>query len=509
MDNKTKVTLELGTRPVGKLLAQYALPAIIAMVASSLYNMVDSIFIGQGVGALAIAGLAITFPFMNLTAAFGAAIGVGSSTLISVRLGQKRYADAQQILGNNVTLNILVGIFLCALCFTFLDPLLLFFGASPYTITYAREYMQIILLGNVVTHLYFGMNAVLRAASKPRHAMSATMFTVIMNTILDPIFIYTLDMGIRGAAIATVLSQLMALCWQLRVMSDSRELLHLRRGIYRLRPSLVREILGIGLSPFSINACACLVVIIVNNVLVAHGGDLAVGAYGIGNRLVFIFVMINMGINQGMQPIVGYNYGARQYDRMMLAVRYAILAATVVTTVGWIVCEFFPDTCVRLFTTDVQLREIAVHGLRINAAVLPVIGYQMVIINFFQSIGKARVSIFLSLSRQLLFLVPALLVLPRFMGIDGVWLAMPVSDAVAALVAAWFMVMYMRRFRIEKDAAGEPHFQMTHEEREPFRRSYSYYTSRNGATPRGMAPQASMSQMPDEEEAGTASDTDR
>ena len=212
MDSKTRITLELGTKPVGKLLLQYALPAIIAMVASSLYNMVDSIFIGQGVGALAIAGLAITFPFMNLTAAFGAAIGVGSSTLISVRLGQKRYAEAQRILGNNVTLNVIVGVLFTILGIIFLDPLLLFFGASEQTLPYARDYMQVILAGNVITHMYFGMNAVLRAASKPRLAMYATMFTVIMNTILDPIFIYTLDMGIRGAAVATILSQFMALC---------------------------------------------------------------------------------------------------------------------------------------------------------------------------------------------------------------------------------------------------------------------------------------------------------
>ena len=500
MDSKTRITLELGTKPVGKLLLQYALPAIIAMVASSLYNMVDSIFIGQGVGALAIAGLAITFPFMNLTAAFGAAIGVGSSTLISVRLGQKRYAEAQRILGNNVTLNVIVGVLFTILGIIFLDPLLLFFGASEQTLPYARDYMQVILAGNVITHMYFGMNAVLRAASKPRLAMYATMFTVIMNTILDPLFIYTLGMGIRGAAVATILSQFMALCWQLYTMSDKRELLHLCSGIYRLKTVLVKEILSIGLSPFSINACACLVVIIVNNALVSHGGDLAVGAYGIGNRLVFIFVMVNMGINQGMQPIVGYNYGARQYDRMMRAVNYAVLAATLVTTAGWVVCEFFPAPCIRLFTTDIQLQEIAVHGLRINAAVLPLIGFQMVITNFFQSIGKAKISIFMSLSRQLLFLVPMLVVLPNFMGVDGVWLAMPVSDTLAALIAAWFMMVYMRRFRTVTDSAGQTHYEMKNGESEPFRRSYSYYASRNGATPRGMAPQACASQMPDEDE---------
>ena len=296
--------------------------------------------------------------------------------------------------------------------------------------------MEVILLGNVITHMYFGMNAILRAASKPRQAMYATMFTVLMNTALDPLFIYTFDMGIRGAAIATILSQFMAMCWQLWLMSDKNELLHLRRGIYSLRKKIAREIIGIGISPFAMNACACLVVIFINNALVKYGGDLAVGAYGIGNRIVFIFVMINMGINQGMQPIAGYNFGAKRYDRMMQAVKYAVVAATVVMTIGWLVCQFMPGLCVSLFTKDKELHDIAVHGLRINSAVLPIIGYQMVITNFFQSIGMPSKSIFLSLSRQLLFLIPMLLVLPGFFGTDGVWMSMPAADFISAIVAA-------------------------------------------------------------------------
>lgn len=498
--NKKEATLELGTKPVGKLLTQYALPAIVAMVASSLYNMVDSIFIGQGVGAMAIAGLAITFPFMNLSGAFGAAIGVGSSTLISVRLGQKRYDEAQHILGNNVSLNILVGIVFAMVCLVFLDPILRFFGASDQTLPYAREYMEIILLGNVVTHLYFGMNAVLRAASKPHMAMYATMFTVIVNTLLDPLFIYTFDMGIRGAALATVLSQFLAMTWQMYVMSDKKALLHLRRGTFRLKKRLAKEIIGIGISPFAMNSCACLVVIIINNALVSYGGDLSVGAYGIGNRLVFIFLMITMGINQGMQPIAGYNFGAKKYDRMMKVVTYSMIAATVVMTTGWIIFQLLPGYCVSLFTSNDTLQELSVRGLRINSAVMPVIGYQMVIINFFQSIGKAKISIFLSLSRQMLFLIPLLVVLPRFLGCDGVWIALPVSDFVAALVAAWFMMVYMKRFKITKDEkTHELKVEEQQEDTETFRRSYSYYTPRSGAAPRGMAPQAGASQMPEEE----------
>lgn len=453
MSNK-QATLELGTKPVGNLLMQYAIPAIIAMVASSLYNMVDSIFIGQGVGPMAIAGLAITFPFMNLSGAFGAAIGIGSSSLISVKLGQKDYSTAQNLLGNNITLNIIVGIVFAALCLIFLDPILHFFGASEQTLPYAREYMEIILLGNAITHLYFGMNAVLRSASKPKHAMYATMFTVIINTILDPIFIWGLGWGIRGAAIATILSQAMAMCWQFYLFSNSNEILHLKRGIYRLKKELVKGILGIGISPFSMNACACLVVIFINTSLVQYGGDLAVGAYGIGNRLVFIFIMITIGINQGMQPIAGYNYGAKKLDRMLRVLKYAMISATCVTTLGYIICEFFPETCVRMFTSDEELVSVAVHGLKINVAVLPIIGFQIVVTNFFQSIGKAKISIFLSLSRQMIFLIPSLFVLPPIFGIDGVWAALPVSDGMACIMAAIMMFVYMKKFKrqIAEDA---------------------------------------------------------
>ena len=439
MDNK-KATLELGTKPVGKLLFQYAMPAIVAMVASSLYNMVDSIFIGQGVGAMAISGLAITFPFMNLSGAIGAGIGVGASTYLSVKLGQKDYATAQKILGNSIVLKIITGILFGAICLFFLDPILRFFGATDNTIPYARDYMVIILLGNVFTHLYFGMNALLRAASKPRHAMYATIFTVVLNTALDPLFIYTFGMGIRGAALATILSQMTALCWQIWLFSNPNELIRFKRGIYRLDGTIIKNILAIGISPFSMNACACIIVIFINTALVKYGGDLAVGAYGIANRIGFLFFMVVMGINQGMQPIAGYNYGAEQYDRMMKVLNYSMVAATLIMIVGWLVGELFPYPCARLFTTDQNLIDIAIRGIRINMLTFPLIGSQAVITNFFQSIGKAKISIFLSLSRQMIYLLPLLIVLPPIMGVDGVWAALPASDTVA-FVTAW-IVMY-------------------------------------------------------------------
>ena len=429
MDNK-KATLELGTKPVGKLLLQYAMPAIVAMVASSLYNMVDSIFIGQGVGPLAISGLAITFPFMNLSGAIGACIGVGASTYLSVKLGQKDYSTAVQILGTSVVLNIITGILFGAICLLFLDPILYFFGATDNTIPYARDYMVIILLGNVFTHLYY-----------------ATTFTVLLNTLLDPLFIYTFDMGIRGAALATIMSQMTALCWQLWLFSNPNELLHFKRGIYKLDGTIIKKILAIGVSPFSMNACACIVVIFINTALVKYGGDLAVGAYGIANRIGFLFFMVVMGINQGMQPIAGYNYGAEQFDRMLRVLNYSMVAATIIMVVGWIVGELMPYSCARLFTSDQDLIEKAVRGIRINMIAFPLIGSQAVITNFFQSIGKAKASIFLSLSRQMIYLLPLLVVLPPVFGVDGVWAALPVSDAVA-FVTAWFvMYRFMRKFK--------------------------------------------------------------
>jgi putative MATE family efflux protein len=448
MDNKS-ATLELGTKPVGSLLMQYAIPAIVAMVASSLYNMVDSIFIGQGVGPMAISGLAITFPFMNLSGAIGACIGVGASTYLSVKLGQKDYSMAQRILGNSVILKIITGIIFGAICLLFLDPILRFFGASDNTLPYAHEYMVVILLGNVFTHLYFGMNALLRAASKPKQAMYATIFTVVLNTALDPIFIYTLNMGIRGAALATILSQITALCWQIKQFSNPHELLHFKRGIYKLDWSIIKNILAIGVSPLAMNTCSCIIVIFINTALVKYGGDLAVGAYGIANRIGFLFFMIVMGINQGMQPIAGYNYGAMHFDRMLKVLKLSMISATAIMAVGWLVGELMPYPCARLFTTDAELIEQAVKGIRLNMIAFPLIGSQAVITNFFQSIGKAKISIFLSLSRQMIFLLPLLVALPPMLGVDGVWYALPASDTVAFIVTWIIMIRYMRKFKLQ------------------------------------------------------------
>lgn len=448
MDNK-KATLELGTKPVGKLLAQYALPAIIAMTAASLYNIIDRVFIGQVVGPMAISGLAITFPFMNLAAAFGAAVGVGASTTISVKLGQKDYESAENILGNTITLNLIVGLAFGGICLLFLDPILRFFGASDATLPFARDFMRVILAGNVFSHMYFGMNAVLRAASKPRMAMFATIFTVGMNILLDVVFILWWHWGIKGAAFATIISQVLALCWQMKLFTNKSELLHLKRGIYKLKSNLVRNIISIGISPFLMNACACVIVIFINNQLVRFGGDMAVGAYGIANSIAMIFVMFVIGLNQGMQPIAGYNYGAQQYDRMMRVVKLSIITAVCIMLTGWSLAMFAPYHCARMFTTDPELIKGSIKAIQIIMMMYPFIGCQMVITNFFQCIGKVKISIFLSLSRQLLFLLPLLILLPNFYGINGVWVSMPTSDLISVIVAISIMTVYLRRFKKE------------------------------------------------------------
>lgn len=448
MTTDRKLLTELSEKPVFSLLLQYAIPAIVAMVASSLYNIVDGIFIGQGVGAGAIMGLAITMPIMNLSAAFGAMVGVGGSTLLSVKLGEKDYNFAAKILGNVITLNCIIGIGLGAVMLLFLDPILRFFGASDYTIPYARDFMVIVLIGNVFTHLFLGLNAMLRSSGKPKKAMKATIMTVIINIALAPLFIFVLHLGIRGAALATILSQLIVLLWQFKLFSNPNELIHLRRDTYRLERRIVTGSLSIGLSPFLINLCACLVVIIINKQLVSYGGDVAVGAYGIANRMMFFFVMVVIGINQGMQPIAGFNFGAKHYTRLNQVLKYAITIATGIWIVGFIVCVLLATPVASTFTNDEELLKEAAHALRVMNLVVPIIGFQMITIGFFQSIGKAGISIFLSLTRQLLFLVPLLLILPNFFGLEGIWYSVPIADGTAAITAAIVLIYHMRKFKM-------------------------------------------------------------
>ena len=448
-DNK-QAALALGTKPVGQLLWQYALPAIVAMSASSLYNIIDRAMIGQLVGPEAIAGLGITFPFMNLSAAFGAAVGVGSSASISVKLGQRDYPTAQNLLGNTITLNLIIGFAFMLICLLFLDPILIFFGASDVTLPYAREFMTIILLGNMVTHMYFGLNAVLRAAGKPKHAMYSVLFTVGMNIALVVAFVWWFRWGIRGAALATVTSQSLALCWQIYLFSNKHEILHFKQGIYKLKKRLVSNIIAIGISPFLMNVTSCIIVIVMNNQFVRYGGDMAVGAYSIANSVVMMFFMFVMGVCQGMQPIVGYNYGAEKYDRMLRCLFMAIACATAILLVGWGLSMLFPREIARIFTTDATLIDLAARGIRLDMLVFFVVGSQATITHFFQSIGKVKVSIFLSLSRQLILLLPMAYVFPLFWELDGVWYSMPASDFLSFSMTIPMLMWYMKKFKAAK-----------------------------------------------------------
>ena len=439
---------ELGTQKIGTLLRQYAVPGIIAQTAASLYNMVDSIYIGHipGVGASAISGLAVTFPLMNLSVAMGTLGGVGAMTLISVLLGQRNYGAAQKVLANVLTLNVIIGIVFSAVTLLFLDPILRFFGASDVTLPFARDYMFIILLGNAFTHLYHGFNGLIRSSGHPRTAMALTLFTVISNAILDPIFIFGLHLGIRGAALATILCQMAALVYTFRFFSDKRRLLHFTRPLFQLDWRVAKQSLAIGVGPFLMNVAACLVALFINQQLGKYGGDLAIGAYGIVNRLTMLFVMICMGFNQGLQPIAGYNYGARQYHRVkeifLLTAKWEVL----VTTLCFLMAELIPRSAVSLFTNDPQLIGMAAHGLRIMNSAFALVGFGMVTGNFFQCLGMVRKSIFLSLSRQLLFLLPLIYTLPLWLQETGVWVSFPISDALNIIISAILIVRLFRKF---------------------------------------------------------------
>jgi len=349
-----------------------------------------------------------------------------------------------------VLLNTIIGATFTVFSLIFLDPILYFFGASADTIPYARDYMVIILLGNVFSHTYFGLNGVLRATGHPKKAMMLTIFTVVLNSILDPVFIFVLDMGIQGAAIATVISQMAALAWVVKLLSNKEELLHFHRGIFKLDRRIARDMMAIGMSPFLMNVASCAIVIIINNGLKTYGGDLAIGAYGIVNRLTLMFVFIVMGLNQGMQPIAGYNYGAQLYPRLQEVLRLTVIIATIITTTAFIIGEFIPEIVVRAFTTDNELVRLSVYGCRVSFVIFPLIGAQIVIANFFQSIGMAGKAIFLSLIRQVIVLIPCLLILPKFFGVSGVWYSLPISDMAACVVSTVMIFNQLRKFKAEQ-----------------------------------------------------------
>lgn len=444
---------ELGTEKIGKLLKMYAVPGIIAQTAASLYNMVDSIYIGHipGVGSAAISGLAVTFPLMNLATAMGTLVGVGATTLISVLLGQKNYDTARRVLSNVLSLNLIIGALFSGVTLAFLDPILRFFGASDVTLPFARDYMLIILIGNVFTHLYFGFNGLIRASGHPKTAMGLTLFTVISNAVLDPVFIFVFEMGIRGAALATVICQMAALVYTMKFFLDKKNLLHFPKPMFQIDWRIAGQSLAIGLGPFLMNSAACLVALFINQQLGKYGGDMAIGAYGIVNRLTMLFIMICMGFNQGLQPIAGYNYGARQYHRVkevfVLTAKWEIL----VTSLCFLMAELIPGLAVSLFTNDPGMIDMASRALRIMCAGTALVGFGITTSTFFQCLGMVKKSIFLSLSRQIIFLLPLIYSLPMWFQEKGVWMSFPIADMLSVAVAFVFVQRLFKKFDKLKD----------------------------------------------------------
>lgn len=446
--------MQLGNTPIGKLLAQYSVPAIIASVATSLYNIIDSIFIGRGVGAMAIAGLAITFPLMNLIVAFCTLVAVGGATISSIFLGQKNIQRTTDVLNNVFSLCIIHSIIFGGITYIFLDKILLFFGATADTLPYAREFMQIILLGTPVSYIFIGLNNIMRATGYPTRAMISALLSVVTNLILAPILIFNLEWGIKGAAIATVVGQGVACIWVLWHFLSKKSFVHFTSSNKRpLTVSIIKRIYAIGLSPFLMNVCACIVVIFINNALLNYGGDagdMAIGAYGILNRTAMFFVMIVFGVTQGMQPILGYNFGAGNYERVNKTLMMGIRIGAIITTIGWLITELAPNLISSMFTIDENLIAISDHGARIFFIFYPLVGCQVVIQNYFQSVGKPKISIFLSFTRQLLFLIPLLILLPQWWGIDGVWASMAASDFIAFVFAVVTLIIFNRRYRHNK-----------------------------------------------------------
>lgn len=434
--NNTNDPHLLGRGDIKKLLAQYSLPAIIGMVITSLYHIVDSIFIGHGIGASALSGMAVTFPIMNILAAFSTLIGVGGATLTSIRLGEKDEENARSILGHVALVNTVNGTLLGAVTLFFLEPVLKLFGASETLLPYASDFLSVYMLGIPVGFVFIGLNNIMRVTGYPKKAMLSSFLTVAVNVLLAPIFIFVLGWGMKGTALATVLSQLAGLVWVLTHFFNKNSFIRFEIKGFKLSGKTVINMMAIGVSPFLMNLTSSLVVSMINLGLMKHGGDLAVGAYGIINRILFLFGMIVIGLTMGMQPIVGYNYGAKQIDRLFKALKYTIIVGVLIMTVGFVFSQLFPILIMRMFTSDRELLGISVRGLRITTVLFPVIAVQMVISNFFQSVGKAKIAVFLSLTRQLFFLIPFLLLLPRYFGLDGVFMSMPAADLIAFFVTS-------------------------------------------------------------------------
>lgn len=437
----------LGTEKIGRLLWQYSIPAIVGTLVNAGYNIMDRIFIGQGVGSMAISGLAITFPVIMLAGGFGLLIGAGGAALVSIRLGEKNIQKAEKILANCMILNVIISVLFTTFSLMYLDKILVLFGGSEATMPYAREFLEIILSGMIVTSLLLSMNNIMRASGHPKKAMITLLIGAACNMVLDPLFIFGFHWGIRGAAIATVISQVVSAVWVVAHFFDKRNFLHFRKEQFVLDRRIIGGILAIGSAPFLLLSAASVVQAIMNNGLHKYGGDVSIGAFGIYNSVLALFVFFVLGLTQGMQPIAGYNYGAKQFSRLKDLFKRTVLIATAITSLGFLVGMLFPGAIARMFTTDEEMIAIAAHGLRITVLLFPFVGFQIVTSNLFMSTGKAPIAILLTLSRQVLFLIPALLILPGWFGLDGVFMAAPISDTIAVLITSTVLAVQLKKFK--------------------------------------------------------------
>lgn len=454
MDERSK---ELSEEKIWKLLFKYSLPAIIGMLVNALYNVVDRVFIGRGVGSEALAGITIGFPIMLVFMALGMLVGVGGAALISIRLGEQKKNEAELILGNSVLLLIVITIIFSVLSLIFLDSILKLFGASKEILPYARDYLRIILGGAVFQAVGFGMNNFIRADGNPKIAMTTMLIGALINIILDPLFIFVFGWGIKGAAYATIIAQAVSSLWVLAYFFGERSLLKIRIENMKLHLPSVKKILAIGSAPCAMQFGSSIVITIFNKQLSIYGGDIAISAMGIIHSLSLFILMPVIGINQGSQPIIGYNYGAKRYDRVKETLKASILAATVIVTIGFIITRLFPDKLINLFNKDdLELVKIGTEGIYIFLLMLPIIGFQIVSSNYFLAVGKPKKSIFLSLSRQVIMLIPALLILPKYFGLLGVWLAVPVADVLASILTAGFLVKEIKQLNFDNDIEMNP-----------------------------------------------------
>lgn len=439
-------TKQLGEARVSRLLLKFSIPAITGMVVNALYNVVDRIFIGQGVGRMGIAGLTVGFPLMTVMMALAMLIGLGATALISIRLGEQRKEEAELIVANAMVCLIGTALIVTIVGLIFLDPLLVLFGASKEVLPFARDYMRIILLGEIFMSIGFGMNHFIRAEGNPKIAMFTMLLGAIVNTILDPIFIFAFSWGVAGAAWATIISQAIAAVWVLSYFLRKKSHLKIHTRNLRLKFTVIRDFTAIGSAPFLMQMAASVIGIILNNSLVRYGGDLAISAMGIVNSLAMLFLMPIFGINQGAQPIIGYNYGAQKFDRVIRALKLAIVAATSVVLVGFAAVCLFPESLVLLFSkNDPALIALSSRAMQTYLILLPIIGFQIVSANYFQAVGKPRQAMALSLSRQVLILIPALVILPRFFGLNGVFYAGPVADFGSSLITGIWLYFELKR----------------------------------------------------------------